>query len=261
MKNPLTSRIHASYLLFILAALAEVFVLNACGRSEQSSNDPTTPATQSLQLITLYSMSVTEPSGLLYSPKTRQLYMVSDSHGAIYVIDTTGLILQTIPVDAQDLEGIALTQNADTFYVAEETRSQITSFLPDGTKLASFPITVRTNTKHGPEGLTIDGTGNLWIINEKLPTMLLHHAGSAELSRTTLTFTTDISDICYDSVADAFWIVSDESQSVIKISRTGALLGQWSTPVTQGEGIAFIGNRMYIVSDTDAKLYVFVKPS
>jgi len=39
------------------------------------------------------------------------------------------------------------------------------------------------------------------------------------------------------------------------------LLGQWSTPVNQGEGIAFIGNRMYIVSDTDAKLYVFVKPS
>ena len=68
-------------------------------------------------------------------------------------------------------------------------------------------------------------------------------------------------NICYDAATNAFWIVSDESQMVIKISRTGVLLGQWSTPVNQGEGIAFIGTRMYIVSDTDAKLYVFVKPS
>jgi uncharacterized protein YjiK len=260
MKTSFIPRINASALLNMFVLVAGVFMFNACGRSEQSSSDPTTPAGQSLQLITTYSMSITEPSGLFYSPKTRQLYMISDSRAAIYVIDTTGRVLQTLPIDAQDLEGVALTQNADTFYVAEETRSQITTFLPDGTKLSSLPITVRTNPKHGPEGLTIDGAGDLWVINEKLPTMLLHYAGGTELSRTTLMYTTDISDLCYDSTTDAFWIVSDESQSVIKISRAGALLGQWNTPVTQGEGIAFIGNRMYIVSDTDAKLYVFVKP-
>ncbi len=238
-----------------------MITLGSCSRSEQPANDPTSPAGPSLQLVTSYSMSISEPSGLAYSPKTRQLYMVSDARAAIYVIDTAGVVLSTTPIAAQDLEGIALTQNADTFYVVEETLSQVSSFLPDGTKISSFPITVRTNTSHGPEGVTIDSMGNLVVINEKLPAMMLVYAGTTEVSRTTLTYTTDISDICYDSATDAFWIVSDESQSVLKISRTGALLGQWSAPVNQGEGIAFIGNRMYIVSDTDARLYVFVKPA
>jgi len=206
-------------------------------------------------------MEITEPSGLAYSSKTHQLYMVSDNRSTIFAIDTTGRVLSSIPISGQDLEGITLSANADTFFVAEETLSQITSYLPNGSKVSSFPITVRTETKHGPEGVTTDNSGHLLVINEKLPMMLLEYAGTTEVRRTTLSYTTDISDICYDAASDAFWIVSDESQMVIKISRSGALLGQWSMTVNQGEGIAFIGNKMYIVSDVDAKLYVYVKPS
>ena len=197
-------RVSADTLLCVLVATMTVVALSSCGRSEQSSNNPTTPAGESLQLITSYSMSITEPSGLAYSPRTRQLYMVSDARSAIYVIDTTGLVLTTIPVVAYDLEGVVLSQNADTFYVAEETLSQITSFLPDGTKIASLPINVRTNTSHGPEGVTIDSMGHLFVINEQLPAMMLEYSGTTELSRITLSHTTDISDICYDDATDAF---------------------------------------------------------
>lgn len=244
-----------------IPVLAAAFVLGSCSRTEQDPGGPTTPSAQSLQLITSYTMNIPEPSGLAYSPKTRQLYVISDARPEVFVIDTTGKVLSTIPTNGQDLEGVVLTQNADTFYVAEETLSQITSFLADGTRIASFPVTARTNTSHGPEGVTIDGTGHLVVINEKLPAVLLEFSGTTETKRTALPYTLDISDICYDSALDVFWIVSDESQSVIKISRSGALLGQWSTPASQGEGIAVIGNKMYIVSDADAKFYVFVKPS
>jgi uncharacterized protein YjiK len=241
--------------------LASVLVVSSCGREEQSTTSPTDTAAQSLQLITAYSMSVTEPSGLAYSSLTHKLYMVSDNRPAIFTIDTTGAVTGTLAVDGQDLEGITLSANADTFFVAEETLSQITSYLADGTKIGSFPINVRTEVKHGPEGVTTDNLGHLLVINEKVPTMLLEYAGTMEIRRTTLTKTIDISDICYDPATDAFWIVSDESMMVIKISRTGELLGKWNTPVNQGEGIAIIGNRLYIVSDADAKFYVFVKPS
>jgi uncharacterized protein YjiK len=255
LKSTATVGLRLSVLLVCL------FPANSCGRNEQSTTSPTDTASQSLQLITSYAMSVTEPSGLAYSSKTRHLYMVSDNRPAIFTIDTMGAVVGTLQIDGQDLEGVTLSANADTFFVAEETRSQISSYLPDGTKIASFPINVRTDTKHGPEGLTTDTSGHLIVINEKLPTMMLEYAGTAEIRRTTLTQTSDISDICYDPTTNAFWIVSDESQMVVKISRTGALLGEWSTPVNQGEGIAIVGNRLYIVSDVDAKLYVFVKPS
>jgi uncharacterized protein YjiK len=247
--------------LYLALLLATVPLMSTCGREEQSTTSPTDTATQSLQLITSYSMSITEPSGLAYSPRTQKLYMVSDNRSAIYTIDTTGAVVGTLAVDGQDLEGITLSANADTFFVAEETLSQITSYLADGTKIASFPVAVRTMVKHGPEGVTTDNLGHLLVINEKLPAMMLEYAGTTEVRRTTLAHTIDVSDICYDPATNAFWIISDESMMVIKISRAGELLGKWHTPVNQGEGIAIIGNRLYLVSDTDAKFYVFVKPS
>lgn len=229
----------------------------------QRSQPPTIvlpPPGNALQLISVFSLAVGEPSGLAYSKNTQSLYMISDANPAIYRIDTTGKVLATIPVSASDLEGITTSPNEDTLYVVEETLSQVSTFLANGTKVSSFPVNVWTDPKHKLEGITLGPDGILYLLNEKFPTMLLALSGTTELSRQTLTYSSDVSDICYDPTLDCFWIVSDESQSVLKFSRSGALLGEWSTPVQQGEGIAFIGNRMYIVSDVDAKLYVFVKP-
>jgi uncharacterized protein YjiK len=187
--------------------------------------------------------------------------MISDNSPAIFKIDTLGQVLSSIPVTAQDIEGVALSPNADTIYVVEETPSLVSTFLSNSTKLSSFSVMVRTLPNHSLEGITIDNQGHVFVINEKSPMMMLEFSGQTELSRIQLGYTTDISDICYDGDADCFWIVSDESKMVIKITKAGALLGAWSTPVLQGEGIAIIGNRLYIVSDVEAKLYVFVKPS
>jgi uncharacterized protein YjiK len=205
-------------------------------------------------------MSVGEPSGLAYCEATRSLYMVSDANPYVYRIDTAGIILGSIPVAATDLEGIVLSEAGDTIFVVEETASQITTFLANGTKVTSLPVMVRTEPSHSLEGITRGPAGDLVVINEKAPTLLLEYAGNTEVGRILLTYTSDISDICYDRGEDCYWIISDESQKIIKISRSGTLLGQWSTTLQQGEGIAFIGNRMYLVSDVDAKFYVFAKP-
>jgi uncharacterized protein YjiK len=205
-------------------------------------------------------MSVTEPSGLAYCEATRTLYMISDGHAAIYRIDTTGAVLGSIPVNATDLEGIATSEQGDTLYAVEETPSLVSTFLPNGTKVSSFSVLVRTEGNHSLEGITRGPGGRLVVVNEQAPTLLLEFAGSTETGRIPLTYTADLSDICYDRTGDCYWIISDESQKIIKISRTGALLGEWATTIQQGEGIAFIGDRMYCVSDIEAKLYVYRKP-
>jgi uncharacterized protein YjiK len=244
------------------AAMAVLLLgMTSCSRNEQSATDPGTPAAQSLQLITTYSLTVTEPSGLAYSQATRTLYMISDNRSEIFRIDTTGKVLGSIPVNASDIEGVAVSNSGDTLYIVEETASLLSTILLNGTKVSSVPVVVRTDPQHSLEGVTVDNAGSLVVINEKAPTMLLEFAGGVEMRRLLLTYSSDISDICYDVSGDCFWIVSDESQKVLKLSRSGALLGEWSIPVRQGEGIAFIRDRCYIVSDVDAKLYVFVKPS
>ncbi len=241
-------------LLLFLSAIS-------CTRSEP----PVTPTASTLPvkdltLVRVSTMSVGEPSGLAYAPKTGTLYMVSDSRQEIFIIDTTGKVLSSIPVTATDLEGIALSANADTIYVVEETASQITRFLPNGTKVSSQPVLIRTDPKHALEGITVDPDGHIVVLNEKTPTALAEFNGPTEVRRITLTETSDISDICYDATTDAWWVISDESRKVLKYSRTGQLLGVWASPLEQGEGIAFIGNRMYLVSDSDAKFYVFERP-
>jgi uncharacterized protein YjiK len=233
----------------------------SCARNEP----PVTPTesslpVKSLTLLSVGTLSVGEPSGLAYSPKTGTLYMISDSRHEIFVIDTTGKVLSSIPVDATDMEGIALSANADTIYVVEETSSQITRFLPNGTKVSSQPVLIRTDPKHALEGITVNPDGHIVVLNEKTPTALAEFSGTTEVRRITLTETSDISDICYDAATDAWWVISDEARKVLKYSRTGQLLGVWATPLEQGEGIAFIGNKMYLVSDSDAKFYVFSRP-
>lgn len=244
------------------AALAAMvpLLLSSCQRSEPAA-PATKPATKSLELVAVHAIAVGEPSGLAYAARTQTLYMISDSRSEIFTIDSTGKILSALPVAAQDMEGITLSPGADTIYVVEETASQVTTFLANGVKLSSFPVMVRRDPKHALEGITLDHRGHLFVINEKNPTMLLEFAGRVELARQVLDYTSDISDICYDAGSDCFWIVSDESKKVIKISRAGALLGEWDCPATQGEGIALIGGRLYVVSDAEAKLYVFHRPS
>lgn len=241
-----------------LAILVALWLMVAsCDRS----TPPTAPASKSLELLTSYALSVTEPSGLAYSPATESLYMISDNRAEIFKIDTTGKVLASIPVSAVDIEGVAVSANGDTLYIVEETAGRVSTMLADGKIRSSFLVTVRTDPKHALEGITVDHRGHLFVINEKTPAMLLEFIGQTEARRLTLDYTLDISDICYDAASDGFWIVSDESRQVIKISRSGALLGAWSSPVPQGEGIAVIGQRLYVVSDIEAKLYIFRKPS
>jgi uncharacterized protein YjiK len=233
----------------------------SCGRKEPVTAVVSPPVVPELTLLHVYSLSVTEPSGLAYCINQRTLYLISDNSAAVYKIDTTGRVLSSVHVDASDIEGIAVSQNADTLFLVEETPSLVSTFLANGTKLSSFSVTVRTLPNNALEGITVDQQGHVFVLNEKSPMMMLEYSGSTELSRQTLNYTTDISDICYDRETNCFWIVSDESKMLLKISRSGTLLGQWSTPLQQGEGVAFIGNRLYMVSDADAKLYVFTKPS
>ncbi len=235
--------------------------LLSCARTEPpTASTPSTLPVKDLTLISVTTLSVGEPSGLAYAPKTGKFYMISDSRQEIFVIDTTGKVLSSIPVDATDMEGIALSANADTIYVVEETASRITRFLPNGTKISSQTVLIRTDPKHALEGITVNPDGHLVVLNEKTPTALVEFAGTTEVRRFTLTETSDISDISYDSATDAWWVISDEARRLLKYSRQGQLLGVWATPLEQGEGVAFIGNKLYLVSDSDAKFYVFARP-
>ena len=243
----------------VLAVVVLSVVFFGCSRPE-SGVQTVVPTASPLNKVGEYTTTVPEPSGLVYNSKNNTLVTVSDQNSTVYEMDFTGRVLGSMVISSSDMEGIALSANCDTMYIAEETNELITKYLVNGTKLSSFPVNVATVLKHGPEGVTVDKNNHVFVLNEKLPMMILEYNQGKEVWRKEINYTTDCSDIFYENSSDSFWIISDESQRVINLSRSGSLLGEWSVPFTKGEGLTIVQNKIYIVNDLDGKLYVFDKP-
>ncbi len=234
-----------------------------CGRSGPDGDVVVPPpGITTLQPVSVIDLSVHlhEPSGIFYNAKHKTLMVVGDGRPEVFEFTLAGGLVNAVMTSGSDMEGITMNAACDTIYIVEETRQLVTSFRLDGTKISSFPVNVATNPSNALEGITMDARGNLFVMNEKTPRLVVEYRGTTEVSRIAVEYTSDVSDICYDASDDCFWIVSDESKKVVKIGRTGALLGEWLIPFVKGEGITFADGKMYIVNDADAKMYVFLKP-
>lgn len=237
-----------------------IFISLSCQRNQPGTGITDTTVTNLKQLAS-YPTSVPEPSGLYYNSKTNSLFTVSDGNGTVYEIDFNGKVLHSLVIQSTDLEGITFSADNDTMYVVEETNRLVAKYLPDGRKLVSFSVNVATAPNNALEGITVDNNNRLFIINEKSPRMILEYYGQKEISRKEIAYVSDLSDIYYEKTSNSFWIVSDESQKVIRLSRDFTLIGQWSLPFTKGEGITIVGNKLYIVNDSNNTLYEFERPN
>lgn len=239
-------------------------MLAGCSRHQPETNpsgpnNPQDITLQPLQVIDLLP-AIPEPSGLAYNRIRNTLLVVSDAKPDIFEIGFDGALLRSVPVAGSDLEGVAVTAGGDTLYAVEERNRLVVSCDHSGRRLNTFSVNVATLENTALEGVTVDARGHLWVLNEKDPRMLFEFAGIRELGRREIPFVSDLSGICSDPSGDALWIVSDESRKVIKVSPAGALLAEWPIGFAKGEGIAFAHNKMYIVNDETAKLYVFAMP-
>lgn len=237
-----------------------ISLLSGCKRNDPNGDDSSNDIIPSLKLVAEYATAVSEPSGLTYNSRNNTLMTVSDGNSTVYEIDFMGKILHSTLIQSSDLEGITLSANCDTMYVVEETNQKVAKYLINGTKLSSFSVNVALNPKNALEGITLDENNNIFVLNEKSPRMLLEFSGNTEIFRKELDYSTDCSDIFYEMSTKAIWMVSDESRSVMKLSRGGELLARYSIPFVKGEGIAIVQDKIYIVNDSDNKLYVFEKP-
>lgn len=236
----------------------------SCSRNEPVTVVPDpVPGTASITPIASYSIGthVAEPSGIVHHPGRNALLVVSDSHPEVVELSFTGTFLSAVSTVSADLEGVALSRTADSIYVVEERTRSVVTYSANGTKLSSFTADVSTLPNNGLEGITVGADGNLFVLNEKAPGMILEFTRQGtEVRRMTLTYALDYSGLFYDGTADCLWVVSDESKKVMKLSMTGALIKEWLLPFTKGEGITIVRDTMYIVNDADAKLYVFTAP-
>jgi len=213
-----------------------------------------------LKILDEIKLDIPEPSGITYYKN--HLYIASDNNGLVYKTDLKGKITKKIPTDFEDLEGVAINNNGELYVVNESKRSFIKIELTGETKKK---YKIKGNQKKHNSGLEgacfYQKNESFYIINESSPKQLLNITKKGKIiEKIDIPFAEDLSGICVDESSDELWLVSDESKKIFQISTKGKLINSYNIAVDKAEGIVINNNKIYVVSDSTNKLFVFEKP-
>jgi len=233
-------------------------LLNSC------SNDDVNDIIQknTLELLETYSVNVKEPSGLAINSAGSILYTVSDNTAQVYKLSITGNVIQTFNYVGNDLEGVS-TFKENKLLLAEERTKEIVEYDMSTGVFSKHKINYTNNDENsGMEGVAYtENLDAIFILNEKNPGKLIRlRSDYSVLVEYDLNFAKDYSGIFYEDVSKNLWIVSDQNKTINKCTLKGELIESYSISIIQAEGIAITDDKIYVISDTEAKLYVFKKP-
>jgi len=240
------------------------------------------------------SAGLNEPSGIVLTNDKDALWVVSDDKKCIFQVDLNGNLKSDarIEVEGTDLEGIALDDQGILYAVSEDKntviaignsqilRSRKIKDMKGYNPIAKF-FDERDNK--GLEGIT-SYKNSLFLLKEGPPGLLIKISSNLEeiLSHRILDEKIgfedndikgkkiDYSGICFYSASNQiFWIVSDRAkriflydwgkEKVIKSFPLAYTKNGEAREIKKAEGITYNpdNKRLYIVSDEEARLYVF----
>lgn len=236
----------------LITALSLITIIS-CKEKEQQPKKP-------LTYVGAYAISVPEPSGLVMTQDNRGFWTVSDETSTIYRLDNEGNVVQTIKVDGFDFEAITLIDDTILVILQERTREMV--FLDtSGIELKRIKLDLEGELNSGPEGIAFNPKNrHFYILNEKKPSLFVELDEQLNIiKKDTLKFCKDVSGLYFDEANQILWMLSDESQLVIKTDLNGKLLEKIDISIPQPEGITLSedGRNLYIVSDNKETLYVF----
>jgi uncharacterized protein YjiK len=204
---------------------------------------------------------------------------------------------ESFEIKDDGLEGIVLDPTGEFFFVVKENSNEIIKIKVDKPKsarnqrldkMAGFYTVANYfaggEPNKGLEGITWNNkTGTIFVIKERDPGLLvelssdLKRIQSHQLLNDKNGFRDnevgpddlDFSDICYDESRDCFWIISDKASRLFlydwkknKVLQSSKLRyrkngKQQEIEKAEGVEIDLDTNRLYVVSDKEARLYVF----
>lgn len=242
---------NVKFLLFLSTAVILIIILITSFSKKEA-----------LELEASYKIKVKEPSGLGINDAGNVLYTVSDKTSKVYKLSTTGDVIKTLDCKGSNLEGVS-SYTSNKLLLAKEGSKTIVVFDMLNGEESNHKIKYKNKDKNsGIEGVTYDNNSEtIFILNEKNPGKLIRLKNDFSImAKYDLDFAHDYSGIFYESSSNKLWILSDQNKTVNKCTLKGKLIESFAIDVKQPEGIAIANNHIYIVSDSEAKLYVFKKP-
>jgi uncharacterized protein YjiK len=225
-----------------------------------------------------------EPSGIVYHPERRTLFVVGDE-GDIAEIDTDGKIKRAQKLRrGADLEGITLdTKNGYLYAVVEDTETilevdidtfKIRREFRIDRKLGKKTI-LRPNDNEGFEAVTYvptPGRGTLFVANQSydnapqnpsvicaitLPLERTERKIDLKMDRCFNLGIPDLSALHYDTKTGHLLVVSDATNTIYQVTLAGRIVNFWAFPGDEQEGLAIDENNfMYIAQDIGGVLKI-----
>lgn len=220
------------------------------------------PKKEELKFIKAIQLTIPETSGLTLA--NGNLYTISDDLKSVFEISFEGQVLGEYGIGTSGFEGITYDSDKDLFYLVNENKRKLYEFslLQGVLKTIKIKGSQNKGANKGLEGICYNARDqHLYLVNEAGPKQLLKLSSQYKKIKTTtdLKFGEDISGICYDLKRAVFWILSDASKAVYKVSVEGKMIKKYKIPVEKPEGIVLSKDceTMYMVSDASSELFVF----
>ena len=213
-----------------------------------------------LEVINTIKLRIDEPSDICLASDQQSFYIVSDQ-GVLYQTDFKGNNLKKVSKYGSDYEGVWYQE--PYINVVDETRMEITLFDPVSfEKITSHNYDITTRLNKGWESITYNPLRKHFVLfSEKKPVNVYEMNNEYRITREE-----EIKEFKEVSACTWFnnklWVLSDEKQEVYRVNpETYKIETGWFIAVNQPEGICFSKEgMMYIVSDSQARLYIFETP-
>ncbi|MBN1398915.1 MAG: SdiA-regulated domain-containing protein [Bacteroidetes bacterium] len=245
--------------IFRISAAAAVIV-QYCLSADLPDKEKAEVQTKKLILVSEIILPFTEPSGIAWSDRMQNMWIVSGGDQHIYRLDAGGSVIQRLPYIGTDLEGIAFDETDSTLWLVDEREKEIIHLSLDGFVLLEKKLPYGAKKNKGPEGITIGPKNRMYVINESDPSILMQLNENYDINWTiALNFASDYSDISYDKNSGMFFIISDKSEAFFSWTLERGILCKYILPNDKNEGIAYDNNHkiFYIVNDKISKLYFY----
>lgn len=201
-------------------------------------------------------LDVDEPSDLVNVGG--KLYAVSDRHSNIYEVEANGDAKKALEIDASDLEALGYDPARGEFLVADESRAKIWSIDADGKRHDAIEVDGADDGNSGIEGLVVAPDGHLFVVKEKSPVEIFElDAAGTELAHEKPEFAKDLSAITYNPIDKRLYVLSDEDHALFRLTHALTPDRAWRLPIDKPEGLAFDGETLYVVSDSEERIYAF----
>jgi uncharacterized protein YjiK len=246
MKNYITIIGVGFYLLLILAG---------CNKDD-------TQEIKDLTLLDYKKLNIPETSGLSFYTRDNTFLTVSDNSDRVYVISSEGEVLDSLIYDGQNLEGVVFDANGSRIFVVEEQTNEVVRLDTLGNELNRFTLELNNpDPNHGLEGITFNpGNNHLYVISEKDPAILFELTTDGEIvAQHQLGFMKDYSSVFFDGPGNYLWILSDQSEMLVKCDLSGQPLEWFSTGLKDAEGVVIDApnSKVWIITDSGNTLYSF----